>query len=277
MNKVEALSRWLSRLVVEAVAPPEDGSLARAAAASNAAWSAHSVTGSAAAQAMSLDAAYRQSNSLADLQASPATGAAQLMTLAMQRSGYDPSNPATAGSVTAFNNYVAQVLTCPLFSTILNDTISPLFSGSWPSIVSQMASYFEGIADSDLSILEASMLQLGNAASSQQSTLASLNLVAQSAINMEGVAIDVFIYQTFIKMIATVHRGGKREPDTISNQAWMQLHRVKLSFDAVGWPALAVIVQKETDSTLKSWADANSPLTSTTPTCGLFKGARRTA
>ncbi len=276
MDTPNELSQWLSSLPETArflkaqdspltVATAASGALTAvssaftaATAASSAAWSGHSVTGSSTSHAMSLDAAYRQSGSLADLQASPATGAAQLMTLAMQASGYDPSNPAAVGSATVFNRYVADVLRCPLFWTILNDTVSPSFSGSWPSIVGQMASYFEGIAASELSILEASMLRLGNAASSTPSTWDSLNLMAQSAINVEGSTIDAFIYQTSIQMITTVHKGGKHEPDTVSNQAYMGLHRVKLGFDTARWAAQAAVVQRETSSSLKSWADANS-------------------
>lgn len=218
------------------------------------------LTGANAQGALAADNAYvgaAPADAVAKLQESPATGCTMLLTLAREQSGYDPAVPAQAGSVQAFFGYVNQVLVCPLFSTILNDHIAPGFSGSWSDVINQIVGYYQGIPERELDTLRQSLTTIAAAASSSPSTNQTMNMFSQATLNVDA-SIDVYLYHTFVQMATTVHRGGKHEPDRVSNQAALSLYRVRLRFDSARWPAQAAQVHQQTQQSLSDWLVSNS-------------------
>ncbi|PWC40157.1 hypothetical protein [Azospirillum sp. TSO22-1] len=214
------------------------------------------LSGCGAQSALRLDADYvhaRPGNdAVAALQRSPVTGCSMLLTLAREKSGYDPSVPAQAGSLAMFFNYVNQILKCPLFSQVLNDHIAPTFSGDWNNTINQIIGYYVGIPDYDLSALRQSLVNVAAAASSNPSTNQTLNVFSQSTINVNA-DTRVYLYSTNVQMVTTVTSGGKHEPDRVSNQANLSLYRVQMRFDAAQWPAQAAAVYGETQQSLADW------------------------
>lgn len=218
------------------------------------------LVGSRAQEALQLDAAYSTalgSEAVAKLQESPATGCTMLLTLAREQSGYDPTLPAQAGSATKFLAYVQQVLVCPLFSVILNDHITPGFSGDWNSVIDQMVTYFPQIPEEDLTVLKNGLYEIAAAASSSPATNETLNMFSQATLIVD-VEIDVCMYQTTVQMKTTVHTGGKHEPDTVSNQASLSLYRVHLRFNSAEWPGQAEDVHKQCQQSLDDWLANNA-------------------
>jgi hypothetical protein len=222
------------------------------------------LSGSGAQDALHRDAVYVNAtpgnNSVAALRQSPVTGCSMLMTLARKKSGYDPSVPAQAGSLTMFFNYVNQILLCPLFSVVLNDHIAPAFSGDWNNAINQIMSYYVGIPESDLYVLRQSLVNVAAAASSNPSTNQTLNLFSQSTINV-GAEVAVYLYCSNVQMVTNVSHGGKNQPDRVSNQANFSLYRIKLVFSSAQWPAQAPAVYAETQQSLADWLSFGSTRT----------------
>jgi hypothetical protein len=218
------------------------------------------LTGANAQQALAADNAYvsaAPADAVARLQQSPATGCTMLLTLAREQSGYDPAVPAQVGSVQAFFSYVNQLLLCPLFSTILNDHITPGFSGGWSSMIDQITGCYEGIPAREIDTLRQSLLTIAAAASSSPSTNETMNMFSQATLNVDA-DIDVYMYHTFVQMMTTVQQGGKHEPDTVSNQASLSLYRIRLRFDSANWPNQAAQVHQQTQQSLSDWLANNS-------------------
>ncbi len=230
--------------------------------------SSSALTGSNAQQALQLDSAYSSaepSEAVEKLQQSPATGCTMLLTLAREKSGYDPTLPAQTGSVQKFLSYVNQVLLCPLFGTILNDHIAPEFSGNWNNVINQIASYYVGIPEGDIDTLKQSLNSIAAAASSNPSTDETLNMFSQATLNVDRNNIDVYMYHTYVQMKTTIHSGGKHEPDKVSNQAFLSLYRVHLSFNSAEWPRQAANVHQQTEQSLSDWLANNSTPTGSLP------------
>lgn len=218
------------------------------------------LTGAYAQQALEADNAYVHappSEAVAKLQESPATGCSMLLTLAREQSGYDPASPAQLGSVQAFYDYVNQILLCPLFTTILNDHIEPRFSGGWSQVIDQIVGFYEGIPAREVDALRQSLTTIAAAASSNPSTNQTMNMFSQATLNVDE-QIDVYVYHTFVQMVTNVHKGGKNEPDTVSNQAALSLYRVRLRFDSANWPPQAEKVHEQTEQSLSDWLANNS-------------------
>ncbi|MBN3845584.1 MULTISPECIES: hypothetical protein [Burkholderiaceae] len=195
----------------------------------------------------------------ASLAASPATGCAMAMSLAQRASGFNPSSPAAAGNLNGFLAYVGQLLQCPLFSAQLKDEVTPNMSGDWNSVINQIVGYYVGIAAQDLQDIRAGLWSLAQAASSTPSTNETQNLFTQNTLNA-GADLQVYLYQSFIDMRTDVQHGGKHSPDTVTNNASLQLWRTILRFDSQHWPAYAPVIMSQTDATLQSWLnDTTTP------------------
>ncbi|WP_027820911.1 hypothetical protein [Paraburkholderia bannensis] len=195
----------------------------------------------------------------ASLAASPATGCAMVMSLAQRASGFNPSSPAAAGNLNGFLAYVSQLLQCPLFSAELKDEVAPNMSGDWNSVINQIVGYYAGIADQDTQDIRAGLWSLAQAASSTPSTNETQNLFTQNTLNA-GTDLRVYLYQSYIDMRTDVEHGGKHSPDTVTNNASLQLWRTILRFDSQRWPAYAPLIANETDASLQSWLnDTTTP------------------
>jgi hypothetical protein len=218
------------------------------------------LVGPDAQSALALDQDYINAtgaNRLTKLQNSPATGCVKLITLARLASGYNAATPAAAGSSQMFLSFVNQILICPLFTQIINDTLTPSFSGSWSTVIDQIASYYVGLAPNDLAAIRDSLAVVGHAASSNPATNQTYNVFAQATLSAAS-EIDVFMYFTYVQMRTTVHHGGKHEPDTVSNQANMTLYRAKLRFNSAAWPEQAAQVEQKSNESLHGWLNSVS-------------------
>jgi hypothetical protein len=180
-----------------------------------------------------------------------------MLTMARQASGYDPNVPAQTSSVPDFLHYVNQVLLNPIFTTILNDTISPGLSGDWGTAINQIAGYYVGIPAGDIGVITQSLYGIAAAASSNPSTNQTMNMFSQATLNVDS-TISVYMYHTCVQMITTVHKGGKHEPDTVSNQTSLSLNRVHLGFNSDQWAAQAANVYQSTQQSLTDWLANNS-------------------
>lgn len=224
------------------------------------------LAGNNAQWALAADDAYARAaegERVARLAQSPTTGAAMLLNLAMTQSQYDPSTPAAAGSAAAFSRYVAKILECPLFSALLDDHVTPGFGGGWNDVIERIVGYYEGIAPEDIATLRGSLQTIAAAASSNPSTNETTNLFSQATLKVTD-TVDVYLYHTFVQMVSTVQHGGKHEPDTVSNQAGLDLYRVHLRFDSARWASQAEKVHQMTQQSLRDWLAGSS-----TPAGGL--------
>lgn len=214
------------------------------------------LSGVGAQVALQRDAIYISAPSpdsaLTALQQSPITGCSMLLTLAREKSGYDPTLPAQAGTLFKFFAYVNQILQCPLYAQVLNDHINPGFSGDWNNVINQIMGYYVGIADFDRNILRQSLVDVAAAASSSPSTNQVMNVFSQATINVAQ-DVMVYLYCTNVQMVTTVSSGGKNEPDRVNNQASLSLYRVQMRFDQYNWPAQAAAVYRETQQSLADW------------------------
>jgi hypothetical protein len=218
------------------------------------------LVGSQAQEALRLDAAYAKApppEAVPRLQESPATGCTMLLTLARQKSGYNPAIPAQAGSTQKFLDYLQQVLVCPLFMAILNEHLNPQFSGDWNNVINQILGYYPKMPPADLQVLRDGLYRIAAAASSNPSTDQTLDMFSQTTLSVDA-DIDVYMYQTHVKMTTSVSHGGKHEPDRVSNQTQMDLYRVQLRFRASQWPAQAATVHEQTQDSLADWLATNS-------------------
>jgi hypothetical protein len=195
---------------------------------------------------------------LAALKDSPGTGCAMVLTLAQQSSGYVPTDPAAAGNIGGFINYVNEILKCPVFSTLIRDHVTPNLSGNdWGSVIDSIVSYYPGLDAIQTNEIRNSLWALARAASSWPSTSQTQNLFVQNTLDTnEG--LRVYIYKSFINMRTDVHQGGKNSPDTVANNASLTLWRVQLRFDENEWPHYAAAIVDKTTVSLEAWLNGNS-------------------
>ena len=218
------------------------------------------LAGSQAGQALQQDRAYIDAapdRKVATLQLAPVTGCSMLLTLAREKSGYDCRTPGQPDGEAKFNNYIAQVLLCPLFRTEYDDRISNVLGGDWNGVIDSIVALYVGIPDADRTLLRDSLRAVAAAASSSPSTVERVCTFFQSTIDSSE-RIASFFYYMDVRMVTYVEHGGKNEPDRVHNQANLTLHRVKLLFDAAHWAAQAEAVYRETQSSLSDWLDENS-------------------
>jgi hypothetical protein len=191
------------------------------------------------------------------LASSPATGCAMVMSLAIEASGYNPSDPTAAGNFGGFMSYVTQLLECPVFSVQLRDEINPVMSSDWGSVINQIASLYVGIAPDDMNQIEVSLSSLAQAASSTPGANETETLFVQNALNA-GDSIVVYMYWSYVQMVTNVESGGKNSPDTVTNNASLTLYRNILTFDTAAWPGYAAIIMPKTSASLQSWLNDNT-------------------
>jgi hypothetical protein len=222
--------------------------------------------GRKAGAALVADDAYAGAHAVekvARLADSPSTGAAMLMSLAMKASRFDPTTPGVAGSVEAFADYVYKITDCPLFFHAIIDHITPQLDGSWESIIDHIIGCYDDVGPEDIDDLRQSFRTIAAAASSNPATNQTTNLFCQSTLKVDDI-IDVYLYHSEVKMVSTIHHGGKHEPDSLSNHADLDICRIQLRFDAAGWPAQAERVHQMTQQSLRQWLEGGS-----TPAGGL--------
>jgi hypothetical protein len=198
------------------------------------------------------------------LQAGPATGCAMVLTLAMQASGFNPADPANAGNFNGFQNYSSEVLQCPVFSQMIRDAVQPGMSGDWGSVVNQILSLYVGIAPNDLQHIQSGLMSMAQAASSNPSTVQTQNLFVQNTLNA-GNQLIVYMYQSVVRMVTNVQSGGKHSPDTVTNNAGMQLFRTVLAFNTGAWPAYAHVIMDKTTASLNDWLNNTTTPQGTIP------------
>lgn len=199
-----------------------------------------------------------QQSVLAALKNSPGTGCAMVLTLAQQSSGYTPTDPAAAGNLSGFINYVNEVLKCPVFSTIVRDQVAPNLSGNdWSSVINSIVSYYPGLDAIQMNEIRNSLWSLARAASSWPSTSQTQNLFVQNTLDTNQ-GFRVYMYKSLINMRTDVHKGGKNSPDTVTNNASLTLWRVILKFDEAGWPNYASAIADKTTVSLEAWLNGNT-------------------
>jgi hypothetical protein len=217
-------------------------------------------------QALRLDAEVQAARDAGDdqrlqelLVSAPATGCAMVLSLAVQASGFNPLDPATTSNLGGFNNYVSQVLACPVFSIALKDEITPNMSADWGSVVNEIVSLYQGIDDNDLAAIRNGLYSLAQAASSHPGANETETLFVQNTMHYDE-QLRVFMYWSSVRMVTNVQKGGKNSPDVVTNNANLTLYRNILVFDAVAWPTYAPIIMHRTDASLESWLnDTTTP------------------
>jgi len=225
------------------------------------------LAGTQAAQALQADRAYVAAPPAAKIEAlkvAPATGCAMLLTLAREKSGYNPLEPAGPDSEGKFMRYIYQIIVCPLFRKDIDDRITDVFGGDWNEVIERIISLYVGLAEQDRAILRTSLRSVAAAASSSPSTTEEICTFFQSTIDSSN-TISTFLYYMNVKMVTYVDHGGKNEPDRVRNQADLVLHRVKMAFDAGQWAGQAQNVYRETQSSLSDWLANNSTPTGALP------------
>ena len=229
------------------------------------------LTGPNANAALEFDAAVQRARALNDpalvaqsIAASPATGCAMVMTVAMNACGYNPAAPGAAANVAGYEKYIVALSGCPLLTMQLNDVISPNMSGDWGSVIGQIVSNYTGISAADLGQLRSSLWSIAQAASGSPGTNETLNLFVQNTLNA-GDDLVLYLYDGAVAMVTTVQSGGKHSPDTVTNNAAFQLHRNIFTFDSAGWPAYAPLMIPRTTATLTSWLANNATPQGTLP------------
>lgn len=225
------------------------------------------LAGTQAERALQADRAYMAAPAAEKVEAlkvAPATGCSMLLTLAREKAGYNPLEPAGPDSELKFMRYIYQIIVCPLFRKDIDDRITNVFDGDWNTVIEKIVSLYDGLPEQDKALLRKSLLSVAAAASSNPSTTEEICTFFQSTIDASTV-IGTFLYYMNVKMVTYVDHGGKNEPDRVRNQADLVLHRVKMSFDAGQWAGQAQNVYRETQSSLSDWLANNSSPNGTMP------------
>ncbi len=223
------------------------------------------LTGPGATSALEADEHYvslRASGKTLDaekaLALSPATGCAMCMSLAAESSDFNPASPAQAGNLTGFLNYVNELFKCPILNNELNDSPSVTWGSDWETTITNILSYYVGIDQSSLNQIRMSLRDCARAAASNPNTTQRTDLFVQNTMHI-GEDLKVYLYKSFIEMIYVSKDGGKNEPDIRRDETHFKIYRVIFDFKQSEWPDYAKIIMPQTDASLDSWLNNNSP------------------
>lgn len=227
--------------------------------------------GSGASSAMSADALYVSLRNSGDtvtaqkaLAVSPATGCAMCLSLAAEGSGFNPASPAQAGNMSGFLNYINQLYQCPILNNQLNDSPSVSWGSDWNTTITNILSYYVGIAPTDLTEIHNSLWDCARAAASNPNTTQKTDLFVQNTMNIGG-DLKVYLYKSFIQMIYVSKGGGKNEPDIRRDETNFKIYRVIFDFDESRWPDYSKTIISKTNASLNSWLNDNSPAQNAKP------------
>ncbi len=220
--------------------------------------------GLAASKALAAKAQSDPTGAKADFKNRPMDGCTSLMNMARVKAGFDPTKGMTGGNITAYQEYIAQVVKCPLFNLDMTDhqTIHRE-SDDYNELISKVTDTFEGIQAEDKAKIVQSIGNLVNAATSNSGTDEATDLFVQSVLyagSGSQPVYAIYIYSSHVHLIDHTHKGHHNVQEDFDVQ------RTKMTFRVNDWPYFSDAVWDKQYSSVNDWLNNN-----TTPTGKLSK------
>lgn len=188
-------------------------------------------------------------NALKAYQNAPATGCATIIDQVRSSQGYNPLDPAQAGNLQAFTNWINGVKATNFFNESINDVIPVGGVNNWQAYLSQAISLYVGITSADASRIQASILTLVAASYTMPGYPETVVMVQQTIQANNDNSISAYFYYTTAQII---YKPGDKNSSSVLSSTF-SVKRVKLDMPLANWQSRAAEVAKNKVSLVSSW------------------------
>ncbi|MBE6050194.1 MAG: hypothetical protein E7214_05890 [Clostridium sp.] len=183
----------------------------------------------------------------------PTSGCTSLIDMARNSSGFDPTQPFKDDNINKFKVYLKKVATCPLMTVCYADTQHyDRKTSDWKKAINAIVDLYEGIASTEKSKIEKSLVNLADCALSNTKTTQSMSLFTQSTVDTNRDGLCLYVYYSYVEIKADEKKGH-----TVT-QTKFDISRIKLKFYTEYWPTYAEKVMNIHVKSLDSWLDSNN-------------------
>jgi len=183
----------------------------------------------------------------------PAAGATTMLDMARMASGFDPLDPTNIDNVSAFHAYLNEVSNNPMFFLEMADRRTlKIREQDFSRLINTIADLFEGLSTEDVVKIKEGLTNLAEAATSTKDIRQSTDLFAQSAVEVDGGEITLYLYYSSVAMI--VHNGK-----STTQQTDYTVMMTRLRFQREFWNEItAGVVAQHHFKDLFDWLEGNS-------------------